>query len=287
MINKQNNEAIDYSQYYPDVHFELIPIKDLVSNQEYQRNLSVKHIRRTAANFDLYQLNPVKVSRRNNINYVFNGQHTIEIVALVSGSRDTPVWCMIYDDLIYEAEADIFANQAKFNKPLSPYEMFLANIEAGSDKHLIIKDLVESYDLIVSSVNQPCCICAVGSLEQVYDRYGFHVLDRVLRLIAGTWEGAPMSFSGSMIKGVAHLVYAFGDSMKDDVFKEKCGKESVKEISRDAKARRSGSLGYSEKLLMLYNKQSKSGLRLEKLYSEVRRAEKEYKDALDADEYAG
>lgn len=56
----------------------------------------------------------MKVSRRDGINYVFNGQHTIEIVAAVSGSRETPVWCMIYDDLSYEHEADIFANQQKY-----------------------------------------------------------------------------------------------------------------------------------------------------------------------------
>ena len=102
-------EQTDLMQYVPKVHFEQIPIKNLVSNQEYQRNLSQHHVQRAAANFDLYQINPVKVSRRNGINYVFNGQHTIEIVALVSGSRETPVWCMVYDDLVYEHEADIFA----------------------------------------------------------------------------------------------------------------------------------------------------------------------------------
>ena len=101
----------DYSMFVPSVHFEQIPIKNLVSNQEYQRNLSQHHVENAAAHFDLHQINPVKVSRRDRINYVFNGQHTIEIVALVSGSRDTPVWCMIYDDLNYEHEADIFANQ--------------------------------------------------------------------------------------------------------------------------------------------------------------------------------
>ena len=71
---------------------------------------SVKHVQKAAANFDLYQVNPVKVSRRDGVNYVFNGQHTIEIIALVSGSRETPVWCMIYDDLIYSHEADIFVH---------------------------------------------------------------------------------------------------------------------------------------------------------------------------------
>ena len=97
-----------YKKFVPQVHFEQIPIKNLCSNQDYQRNLSIKHVQRAAANFDLYQINPVKVSRRDGINYVFNGQHTIEIVALVSGSRETPVWCMVYDDLVYTQEADNF-----------------------------------------------------------------------------------------------------------------------------------------------------------------------------------
>ena len=78
------SEEIDLNQFVPKVHYELIPIKNLVSNQDYQRNISIKHVQRAAANFDLYQINPVKVSRRDGINYVFNGQHTIEIIALVS-----------------------------------------------------------------------------------------------------------------------------------------------------------------------------------------------------------
>ena len=51
-------------QFVPNVHFEKIPIKNLVSNQDYQRNLSRAHIEKAAENFDLFQINPVKVSRR-------------------------------------------------------------------------------------------------------------------------------------------------------------------------------------------------------------------------------
>ena len=255
-------------QFVPQVHFEQIPIKNLVSNQEYQRNLSVKHVQKAAANFDLYQVNPVKVSRRNGINYVFNGQHTIEIIALVSGSRETPVWCMIYDDLEYEHEADIFANQMKYVKPLLPYEIFMANIEAGSDKHLIIKDLVENYDLTITPSATLGGICAVSTLEKIYDKYGFHLLDHVLRLCIGTWEGAPHSLSANMMNGVARLINAFGDELKDDVFKDKVGRCSVKEIARTAKERRAGSLGYAEALLLAYNKNGRSQqLKFETLYS--------------------
>ena len=125
----------------PDVSFELIPIRNLVSNQEYQRPLSENHIRKALEEFDVYQINPVKVSRRDGINYVFDGQHTIEIIASESGSRDTPVWCMIYDDLKYKEEAHIFADQQKHVKALSSFETFKAHIEADDPKQKMIEPL--------------------------------------------------------------------------------------------------------------------------------------------------
>lgn len=262
---------IDYSQYVPQVHFEQIPIRNLVSNQDYQRNLSVKHVQRAAENFDLYQINPVKVSRRNGVNYVFNGQHTIEIVALVSGSRDTPVWCMVYDDLDYEEEADIFANQLKYTKALLPYEIFMANIEAGNDKQLMIKDLVESYGLRISASKKAGCICAIAALEDIMEKYGYHNLDRTLRLCIATWEGDPNSFSGNMLKGIAILVNSYGESIIDEMFKEKLSMYSVKEIVRTARERQTGSMGFAEAMLTFYNRKLKSPLKWSTLYSNRRK----------------
>lgn len=254
-------ENLDF--FIPNVHFEKIPIKNLVSNQKYQRNLSQNHIIKAAAHFDIYQINPVKVSRRDGINYVFNGQHTIEIIALASGSRDTPVWCMIYDDLVYEHEADIFANQQKFVKPLSPYEVFMANIEAGNDDQLIIRDLVESYGLEIGATKGPGVICAVSTLEQIYQKYGYHVLSRVLRLCIGTWEGDMSSFSANLLNGITKLVSVFGDQLNDEVFKEKIGAISIKQLVRNAKDRQAGSMGFAEAMLIEYNgKKKKSSQRL-------------------------
>ena len=273
----------DFSAFVPQVHFEQIPIKNLVSNQEYQRNLSVLHVRRTVDNFDLYQINPVKVSRRNGINYVFNGQHTIEIIAIVSESRETPVWCMIYDDLNYTQEADIFANQLKFVKPLLPYEIFMANVQACNDTQLIIKSLVESYGLFISSTKAPGGICAVSCLECIHRKFGFHVLDRTLRLCVGTWESDPNSLSANMLKGIALLVVAFGDVLKDDIFKEKVGAFSAKEIGRTAKERKAGSSGYAESMLIAYNKKMKSPLQWSKLYKTNAFASNENADTDDGD----
>ena len=51
----------DNKEFVPNVHFEQIPIKNLVSNQDYQRNISMQHVRKAAEHFDLYQINPVIV----------------------------------------------------------------------------------------------------------------------------------------------------------------------------------------------------------------------------------
>jgi len=256
----------DYSQFIPKVHFEQIPIKNLVSNQEYQRNLSGSHVRRTVSNFDPYQINPVKVSRRNGINYVFNGQHTIEIIVAISGSRETPVWCMIYDDLDYQREADIFANQQKYVKSLTPYEIFMANVEAGNDEQLIIKDLVESYGLFLSSTKTMGGICAISTLEYLHKKFGFHLLDRTLRLCVGTWEGDTNSLAANIMRGVSKLIVAYENELKDDIFKEKVGRCSIKELSRTAADRKAGSLGYAEAMLLVYNKKMRMPLKWSKLY---------------------
>ena len=260
----------DFSEFVPNVHFEKIPIKNLVSNQDYQRNLSQARIEKTAENFDLYQINPVKVSRRDGINYVFNGQHTIEIVALASGSRETPVWCMIYDDLCYEHEADIFANQMKFAKNLAPYEIFVANLEAQNQDQLMIKDLVESYGMKIASKRAPGHICAVSTLEAIYTKYGYQILNRVLRLIIGTWEGDSNSFSANIMNAVAKLCVVFKDQLNDEVFSEKLGAVSIKQLTRTAKERRPGSMGFAEAMVIEYNGKKKTTagkLFLNKLYA--------------------
>ena len=261
---------MDYSAFVPDVHFEKITIKNLVSNQEYQRNLSMNHVEKTAEHFDLYQINPVKVSRRGGINYVFDGQHTIETVFLVSGSRETPVWCMVYDDLSYEHEADIFANQMKYTKKLQPIEIFEANIEAGNPDQKIIKELVESYGLTIGAYKTPGVISAVSTIENIYFKYGFHVLNRVLRLCVGTWEGDLNSFSANIFNALTKIVVTYNGILDDELFKEKVGAISPKVLSRNAKDRRAGSMGYAEAMVIAYNGKKKGNvgrLYMNKLYA--------------------
>lgn len=173
---------------------------------------------------------------------------------------------MIYDDLSYQHEADVFANQMKFVRPLRPYEIFMANIEAGNEKQLLIRDLVESYSLSIGTTRSYGVIAAVSSVESIYDKFGYHVLDRTLRLCVGTWEGDMDSLSANVLNGIARLVYTYGEQLRDDSFKERVGAVSIKQLSRTAKERRPGSLGYAEAMLVVYNRKCKYPLQWTKLY---------------------
>ena len=100
------------------------------------------------------------------------------------------------------------------------------------------------------------------------EKYGFHVLDRTLRLAVSAWEGEPYSLTSNMLRGIARLIVTYGDDLRDDRFIERIGSFSAKEISRTAKERKAGSLGYSEALLIAYNRRTKNGaLKWNRLYA--------------------
>lgn len=110
-------------------------------------------------------------------------------------------------------------------------------------------------------------ICAVATLERIYTKYGYHVLDRTLRLCVGTWEGDIDSLGANVLAGVARMVVAFGDQLRDETFKERVGFMSVRQLSRIAKERGAGSLCYAEAMLVAYNRKCKYTLRMTKLHS--------------------
>lgn len=60
------------------------------------------------------------------------------------------------------------------------------------------------------------------------------------------------------MKAVAKLVVVYKDALNDDLFKEKLGAISIKQLTRTAKERRAGCMGYAEVMVLEYNGKKKS-----------------------------
>jgi len=143
---------------------------------------------------------------------------------------------------------------------------FVAHVEAGDNKQIMINHLVTGvYKLKISPTSAPGTIGAVSALEFIYDRYGYGVLDRTLRLALETWGGEKMSLSSSMLKAIAQLIVAFGDNLDDETFIERVGNVSAKTITRTARDRRPGIMGFAEALMITYNGRNKKKLSMNKL----------------------
>ena len=97
-------------------------------------------------------------------------------------------------------------------------------------------------------------------------RFSQEVMDTTLRLTVATWEGENNLLSGSILIGIARIVVAYGEQVREDVFKDHVGRVSVKSIIRTAKERRPGVMGYAEAMMLAYNNKNKYRLSLRTLY---------------------
>lgn len=88
------------------------------------------------------------------------------------------------------------------------------------------------------------------------------MLQRAIRLSVITWEGELESMTSGILRGITRLICVFGDELKDEAFKEKVGRCTAREISRTARERKAGSIGYAEAMLILYNRKNGSNAAL-------------------------
>ena len=74
------------------------------------------------------------------------------------------------------------------------------------------------------------------------------------------------------MKAVAKLIVVYRNELNDDVFKERLGDVSIKQLLRTAKERRPGTMGVAETMVIEYNgkkKVSQYRLSIQKLYAKT------------------
>ena len=177
---------------------------------------------------------------------------------------------MIYDDLEYKHEADIFANQQKYVRQLTAYDIFNAKIESGDEEAHVIKSIVENYNLTISSNKYPHTICAISTLVYIYEKYGCKILDATIRLCVATWQGENNSLSSYILKAVAIIIQVYQQELNEELFKEKLGLIPINQITRSAKAMQNGTkgFGYAITILNFYNHRLSKPLEVSKLYTQ-------------------
>ena len=264
-------KVLNLDEIMPPCEFQKIAIKYLAVDEKYQRKLSMVQVMKIVNNFDPFQVNPIKVNRRDGINYVFDGNHTKEALAILTNSRETHVQCMVFFDLDLRGEARVFAEQKNYVRNLTAFDLFKAGVTAQKNDLLVIKRLLDGYKLNVGKGCKDGTINAVSSLLYIHNKFGFEILERTLKLCISTWAGDPLALVSQTLRGVALMLSAYNAEVESKDFIERLSSKTPKAICGRSKDRGGGALGFALELLNEYNKRINLGQARDKLRREILR----------------
>ena len=158
------------------------------------------------------------------------------------------------------------------NKMLKMDEMFLRlsiplppEQDSGLERSLMregCKEPITTWNGVIIDGHKRYRFCMEEGIEFDVEEMRFSSAEEAVE----TWEGETNSLSGNMLMAIARIIVAYGDSLKEDVFKDHVGKVSVKSIIRTAKERRPGAMGFAEAMMIRYNLKNKHRLSLRTLY---------------------
>lgn len=199
--------------------YELLPVKAIGIDMEYQRRISPTKVRGIATRYDENSVGILIVSLREYGQYiVIDGQHRL---AAMKRRGIEYAECKVHQGLTKEQEAAIYVNCNKNRKNPEALDLFRASLIAQDPIAIAINSVVEKSGLNIefyppggshvggSKKRPPKSIWAVTALEEIYTRGKEELLEEVLKLAIDSWPDDGNALEGKILLGLTkfHLQY--------------------------------------------------------------------------------
>lgn len=187
-----------------------IPITSLGIDDAYQRSMSqgsIRNIRKICADFDWAKFLPVIVVPDGDMFAIIDGQHRTTAAATI-GIEVVP--CYVLACSRAEA-AGAFAAINGNVTPVSPQDVWLAELAAGDAKALEINSALEAASVRVVRKKHGYRTGetqSINVLRRAYEKYGRDLLITALQCITETGGGNPGLLLGAVVNGVALSIRA-------------------------------------------------------------------------------
>lgn len=182
----------------------------------YQRELNMSRVKKYSNDFDWDIFGVPLVSMRGGEYYVVDGMHRIELLKLMGIDE---VMCQVITGLTYEMEAGKFVKLNSERGGLSTNQKFHGRVEGKEPTAMNIVRILNEYGFTYSNkqtVSKDNVIAAIGSIEEIYKRYGSNHLCRTLSILRNTWYGAAGSLKRDIVRGISTFL-AETKNVKDDI----------------------------------------------------------------------
>ena len=230
-LSVKDNESINrwFEENTPDYYIKDIPADQLKVDANYQRSLKPAIVKKIVREFNWFVVNDVKVAKREDGYYIFDGQHTVKSIVEKTGQENYPVRCKVYADIPYEIECILFSLQTGYSSKVKAYDKIKADKEAGCKYAIEIYEVID--ELGIKEINggskDSNGIQITEYIKNTYDLLGKAGLKEVLEII---FKACGSYFTGNLVKGVTYLLHYYGKGIdREKLIKilKKTGKENL------------------------------------------------------------
>lgn len=244
---------------YKDINTKMLCVDKL-----YQRDVDMRRVRRMANAYRKEEANAIKVSYRDGKLWIFDGQHTAEMYKLMNGGRDCLVECRVFYGLTWLDECELFLLQNGVDaRSVKMEEKFKARFNRGDTDVVQMVELAQDCGIRVDFTKKKGenRICALTTLNKIYNALGDDDYKALLSLIHDTWGGDEVSYSSEMLKGMYVFYTTYKGQFNRARFIKACGKTSASVIIREGKASTApGFAKYARQIWNFYNYGTKNRL---------------------------
>lgn len=212
--------------------FDARSFNDMDKDTGYQRETDkenfVNEVNKLMSKFKFKPFDPVVVSDRGDgVLHIVDGQHRAMAWSFIFGAN-TPMPVRIVE-CEREEEARLFVEQ-------DDSVTRVKNCDKRKGKKLYDKSIEEcenlcsKYGITVGGTASNYNINALQSVDKMYDELGATKMERVLRILLGSWSGNRKCLGREMLEGMTEFMKLYGDDVDDKALIRSFEKTSPEEI---------------------------------------------------------
>ena len=222
----------------------------------YQRELDNKRVDAIVREFNGDLFNEPKVSYRDGVYWVFNGQHSIAAWRKLHGGEDKIVVCKVYKGMTWLEECDAFMKQNGISKDPTTSQKLRAAFNSGAPDvvDMVNKATLCGFVVDFSNCKTPTRIVATSALYRSYKSIGADAYLEMLTTIREAWYGDMDAVSQQVIAGMTGAYKAYRGSFSSSDLAKALKRITPAEIIRNGRSYRNRTNTYAREIVKAYNK---------------------------------
>ena len=241
---------------YPKGHefeYKWLRPSQLRTDPLYQRQLDIPRVEKIVKAFNGDTFNEPKVSYRDGVYWVFDGQHSLAAWRKYHGNEDKPIYCKVFKGMTWLEECDAFVRQNGIDKDPTTNDKLRA---AYNSKDPDVVDMVDKASLCgfivdFNASKTPSRIVATTALFRAYKTLGGENYLRMLTAVKDAWYGDIDAVSSQIISGMATVFKTYEFQLED--FVKSMKKITPARIIAQGKTYRDRTNTYSREIVKQYN----------------------------------